>query len=235
MLQLHQHSSFVEFYQNFQKTKPTEEILINHLKLLVFRDVFSPDPSASYASTLVLKHMQPLSGLRVLDLGCGCGVFAIHAALNNAKSVTAVDANHLAIINTWENLKRLNVSDKVQVQEGDLFDALSADEAPYDLIVAHLPVFEDEVCFNRSLIQLYYALTLNAASFLETTGRMLISYPSFGDAKTLYFLQHHPLITKVFSENHYGVDWHIFELRVPKADVLRDALRDVLKKAQGAV
>lgn len=227
MLQQHQYSNFAKFYQSFQQTKTTEEILINNLRLLVFRDVFSPEPSASYASTFLLKSMRSLAGLRVLDLGCGCGVFAIHAALNTAKSVTAVDANHLAIINTCENLNRLNVSDKVQVKEGNLFEALSVNEAPYDLIIAHLPVFEDEVCFNGSLLQLYYDLTLNAAAFLENTGRMLISYPSFGDAKTLYFLHKHPLITTVFSENHFGVDWNIFELRAPKADVLRNTQRVV--------
>jgi methylase of polypeptide subunit release factors len=214
---------FVQFYQDFQSSKPTEDILVEGLKLLVFRDVYSPDPSVTYASQIMLNHIKDLEGKRVLDLGTGCGLLAIKAALAGADSVTAVDINHLSVVNALENIQRFELAAKIEVMEGDLFTALEPQQTPYDLIVAHLPVLEDEIYLTHSLINLYYDLTLNAPYFLADNGKMLVSYPAFGDSKSLYFLQRHPLISRRICESRFGVDWFLFEFKVPSAYRLKQA------------
>ncbi len=224
MLALQTCPEYLQFYKDFQSSKPTEEIVVGGLRLMVFRDVYSPDPSVSHGSQMMLNHLGQLQDQRVLDLGTGCGLFAIRAALDGAKAVTAVDMNHLSIVNTMENVQRFDLEEKVELIPGDLFNALDSTHAPFDLILAHLPTLEEEVCFNPSLLDLYYDLTLNAAYYLNDKGRMLVSYPAFGDLKVLYFLERHPLMHQSYKERRFGVDWILFEFRAPGAHKLRHSM-----------
>lgn len=77
---------------------------------------------------------------RALDLGTGSGCIglSIAAELPDAR-VTATDSDAAALEVARANAGALGVSSRVDFREGDLFDALGGDEAPFDLIAMNPP------------------------------------------------------------------------------------------------
>ena len=92
---------------------------------------------------LQAMEQQPLSGQRVLDVGCGSGILAIAAALHGATSVVAIDNDQVAVTAARENVERNLVADRVQVAWGTLASP-SAGATPthadtgYDLVLANI-------------------------------------------------------------------------------------------------
>ena len=78
---------------------------------------------------------QNVSGLSVLDMGCGTGVLAIIAALKNAVSVDAVDIDEWAYSNALENVAANSCKSKVTVRLGD---ASLLEGRMYNLILANI-------------------------------------------------------------------------------------------------
>lgn len=72
---------------------------------------------------------------RALDLGCGCGVQALHLA-RHSDGVVATDVNPRALWITRFNLA-LNEVTNVEVREGSFFEPVSGDE--FDLIATNPP------------------------------------------------------------------------------------------------
>jgi release factor glutamine methyltransferase len=79
---------------------------------------------------------------RVLDLctGSGCIAAAVAANLKTAV-VVATDLSEEAVQVARRNLERLNLADRVTIEQGDLFDPISRlpDPRPFDLILANPP------------------------------------------------------------------------------------------------
>lgn len=71
----------------------------------------------------------------VFDVGTGSGILAIAAALLGAKEVKAVDIDSVACRVARENIAENNLSDKIEVREGDL---LHGTEGQADLIIANI-------------------------------------------------------------------------------------------------
>lgn len=71
----------------------------------------------------------------VFDVGTGSGILAIAAALLGAKEVKAVDIDGVAVRVARENVAENNLSDKIDVKEGDL---LHGTEGKADLIIANI-------------------------------------------------------------------------------------------------
>jgi 23S rRNA (cytosine1962-C5)-methyltransferase len=63
-------------------------------------------------------------GLRVLDLFCYQGEWALHAARGGASSVLAVDSSAPALEAARRNVERNGVEDRVGFRGGDVFDVL---------------------------------------------------------------------------------------------------------------
>lgn len=72
---------------------------------------------------------------RVFDIGCGSGILAIAAAKLGAKEVVAGDLDEVAVKVSKENCELNNVSDKVVVKHGSLFEVV---EGKADVIVANI-------------------------------------------------------------------------------------------------
>lgn len=72
---------------------------------------------------------------RVFDIGCGSGILAIAAAKLGAKEVVAGDLDEVAVKVSKENCELNNVSDKVIVKHGSLFEVV---EGNADVIVANI-------------------------------------------------------------------------------------------------
>ena len=76
-----------------------------------------------------------ISGLEVLDMGCGTGILAILARMRGASECVAIDVDEWCVKNTDENIA-LNSVDNIRVVLGDA-SALAA-EKPFDVIIANI-------------------------------------------------------------------------------------------------
>jgi len=72
-------------------------------------------------------------GRRVLDLGCGTGVLALHGAVNGAGRITAVDSSALALASAKATLTGF---DNVEIRAAEAGDAL---DGLYDVILCNPP------------------------------------------------------------------------------------------------
>ena len=77
---------------------------------------------------------EDVTGLNILDMGCGTGVLAILARMKGAGSVTAVDNNEWAYENAVENMKRNGINDQAII----LGDATVLEGKTFNLILANI-------------------------------------------------------------------------------------------------
>lgn len=82
-------------------------------------------------------------GVEVLDLGCGIGPLGIFAAAKGARSVTCLDIMPTACSLARYNATLNGVSEKVQVFQSDLFEAINGRQ--FDIIVSDVSGIADEV------------------------------------------------------------------------------------------
>ncbi|MDR0778864.1 MAG: methyltransferase [Methanomassiliicoccaceae archaeon] len=92
-------------------------------------DVYSPGDD----SILLIESLEIRDGERVLEIGCGSGVVAIHCAKNGA-DVTAVDINAAAVELTRKNAAANGAY--MDVRLSDLYEDI---DSHYDTIVFNLP------------------------------------------------------------------------------------------------
>lgn len=82
---------------------------------------------------------RPLSGLTVLEMGCGSGLLSLVAARGGG-SVTGVDVNPLAVEATKRNVESNGMQKQIRVKQSDLFDALPSSDR-FDLIFWNPPYY----------------------------------------------------------------------------------------------
>jgi release factor glutamine methyltransferase len=115
------------------------------LEFEVTRDVLIPRPDTEtlVENVLQLARNQPgFEAPRVLDLCTGSGCVAAAVAHHlKAASVVAVDLSAPAVEVARRNVERLGLSDRVVVEQGDLFEPLAkmVDKQPFHLVVANPP------------------------------------------------------------------------------------------------
>ena len=76
-----------------------------------------------------------LTGLSVLDMGCGTSILAILARMRGAARCTAVDIDEWCVRNSLENIA-LNGVDGIDVRLGDA--SCLAEEGPFDVVIANI-------------------------------------------------------------------------------------------------
>ncbi len=151
------------------------ECFILGKKFVFFTDngVFSKD-GLDFGSRLLLESI-PLEevGGKVLDMGCGYGVFGI--VLNKVTSceVDMVDVNlramHLALINSKEN-HCINVN----VFESNCYSSINT---KYSSIVTNPPI--------RAGKKIVYDMVMNARDYLEKNGHLFLVIRKEQGAKSL--------------------------------------------------
>jgi release factor glutamine methyltransferase len=96
-------------------------------------------------STSLFTQWLPLDGVKaMLEMGSGCGVASVTAALAGCPEVLAVDINPSAVESTRLNAERYGVADRVTSLQSDLFSAVDPD-ARFDLAFWNSPFIDDEV------------------------------------------------------------------------------------------
>jgi methylase of polypeptide subunit release factors len=108
-------------------------------RFAVHSDVMRPELMSSwwlarYLSTSPSAYRQK----SVIDMGCGCGIQGIIAALKDAESVIFSDLSVPAIGNTAENIQKFGISAKCSTVRGDLFENVGE---PADVIIFNHPFF----------------------------------------------------------------------------------------------
>jgi ubiquinone biosynthesis O-methyltransferase len=122
-----------------------------------------------------LKLSPEISGLKVLEVGCGAGDFAIHLASRNAE-VTAVDFSRQAIVLAEEKAKAQQKHINFQVADAQ---ALPFNDGTFDLIFScecleHIPDPQKALAeFNR---------------VLKSSGKLLLTTENYSNAMLLYWI-----------------------------------------------
>lgn len=123
-----------------QEVPGTEEVRpstfeVAGLNLEAFPGIYAAgklDPGTAFL--LETSNLSPLSGQRVLDLGCGYGLLALKASLEGA-SVTALDDDLLAVRSAYRNAERYGLD--VRVLHSDV-DSEIQDET-FDAVLMNPP------------------------------------------------------------------------------------------------
>jgi release factor glutamine methyltransferase len=139
------------------------------------------NPMTDLLGAAVLGEARP--GDRMLDMGTGCGVQGILAAIAGA-DVLAVDVNPRAVRTARHNAALNGVADRVEVRESDVFDAVDGD---FDLIAFDPPFrwFAPRDLLETAMAdENYGALTRffqQCDRYLRPEGRMLVLFGTSGD------------------------------------------------------
>jgi ribosomal RNA small subunit methyltransferase A len=107
----------------------------------VFPEVYEPSDD----SFLIARHLAVTPGQRILDMGTGCGLLGVLAALKGGV-VTAVDVNPVAVECSTLNARINCVLDRFESRFSDLFNSLGCGR--YELVVfnpPYLPEDEDDI------------------------------------------------------------------------------------------
>lgn len=94
---------------------------------------FGTGTHASTAMCLEWLDGRVLTGLRVLDYGCGSGILALAALRLGAASAWAVDIDPQALIATRDNARRNELDHRLEIRATD--DMLPG---PFDLVLANI-------------------------------------------------------------------------------------------------
>ena len=116
------------------------EILGQQVSLETRRGLFSPE-HVDRGTLAMLSHVKIASGMRIMDLGCGCGVVGIVAAkIAGEENVFMSDADPMAVETARRNAERNGVSG-VHICVSDGFR--SVDASGFDLILSNPPYQTD--------------------------------------------------------------------------------------------
>ena len=116
------------------------EILGQQVSLETRPGLFSPE-HVDRGTLAMLSHVKIASGMRIMDLGCGCGVVGIVAAkIAGEENVFMSDADPMAVETARRNAERTGVGG-VQVCVSDGFK--SVDASGFDLILSNPPYQTD--------------------------------------------------------------------------------------------
>lgn len=114
-------------------------VAIDSREFLVHPAVFNPGhfPSTRWFAEFVRKYVKDQKDF--CEIGCGAGVISCLVALANPDiHITATDINPFASETTRQNAERLGLSDRVDVFNGDVLDAVPQDKK-FDTIFWSLP------------------------------------------------------------------------------------------------
>ena len=116
------------------------EVLGQSLTLETRNGLFSPE-HIDRGTLAMLKHVEIGSGMRVMDLGCGCGIVGIWAAkIVGEENVFMSDADPMAVETAARNAERNGVGG-VSIYLSDGFQAVEA--SGFDLILSNPPYQTD--------------------------------------------------------------------------------------------
>ena len=153
--------------------KTTCMVFGNKFTFLTDNGVFSKD-GLDFGSRLLLESI-PLEevGGKILDMGCGYGVFGIVISKLTSAHVDMVDVNLRALHLATRNAKENSVSN-VSIFESNVYQNVSS---KYSSIVTNPPI--------RAGKKVVYDIVMNAKNYLEDDGKLFLVIRKEQGAKSL--------------------------------------------------
>ncbi|GAU66014.1 hypothetical protein SSP35_02_03830 [Streptomyces sp. NBRC 110611] len=146
-------------------------------------------PTLSYSTEFYTTHLPYPPDGSFLEIGCGAGVTAVHAALSGCATVTATDVNSQAVDNTARNAERHGTSGVTAVVS-DVFDGLDGHDR-FDCVFWNLPYVAISTDYHypdqltRSVFDAGMAgcraYVAGAARVLAPGGRLFLGLGDIGD------------------------------------------------------
>jgi release factor glutamine methyltransferase len=107
---------------------------------VVTPDVLIPRPETEILVEAALEAMRDLAAPVVVDVGTGSGCVALSLAAERPDAIVhAVDASAAALAVTSENARRLGLSGRVELHEGDLLEPVAGLRGRVHLVVSNPP------------------------------------------------------------------------------------------------
>ncbi len=149
-------------------------VLGKNFKFLTDNGVFSKD-GLDFGSRLLLESI-PLEevGGKILDMGCGYGVFGIVLAKILLVKVDMVDVNLRALHLSKRNAKLNDVTNLVSIFESNCYQNIST---KYSTIITNPPI--------RAGKKIVYDIVMNARDHLEDGGNLFLVIRKEQGAKSL--------------------------------------------------
>jgi methylase of polypeptide subunit release factors len=94
--------------------------------------------SSKRLAAFLYRNREMVKSKEVIDIGSGCGLQGMVAALYGASRVILSDLTYEAWQNTVENVSRFNLEEKCQIRRGDLFENISESG---DIVIFAQPYF----------------------------------------------------------------------------------------------
>jgi release factor glutamine methyltransferase len=154
----------------------------------VKENVYEPaEDSFLFAENLAVRE-----GDRVVDVGTGCGILGIIAAVKAAEVFT-IDINPWAVWCAKENAELNHVSDKMLFMQGDLFAPIRVRDM-FDLILFNAPYLPSDEAEGSSWLERAWAggvsgrktidnFICQAPGFLRSNGRILLMQSTLSDVE----------------------------------------------------
>lgn len=114
------------------------------------------------------------TGLKILDVGCGCGLIALMLAQRcQDAEIIGIDIDDNAVKEAKENVESSPWSNRIIIKKRD-FSSLCSEKPKFDLIVSNPPFFESGVDPSESARMLArHAGTLSPRTLLEKSSDLL--------------------------------------------------------------
>lgn len=208
---------FIKFFKAKYARRTTKILTVAGMDLLVDKMVVSPEIETK--PHLTLDRLSKLVfNKTVLDVGTGCGINGIYAALNGAKYVTATDLDPAAVQNTKDNIERFQLQDRMCAFESNVFDNV---QGKFDVIVANLPIAEVNQLNGSEPAWSIIARFLCGLKehLMQPDGRALLFCVSFADPKVFkQIYESGSIVDQSCEENDLNVKMYVFELALPKQE-----------------
>jgi release factor glutamine methyltransferase len=162
-------------------------------------------PIPSEGSYLLAEKMNVQPHETVLDVGTGCGFYAVLAA-KIAQRVWALDVSSVCLECARQNAERNGVAERITFLQGNLFERVRG--LTFDLILSTPPQMPALSAVENSLCEggadgrrVLDALIREASNYLNATGRLLfVQFGFLGVEKSLHQLREVGLTARVLAE-----------------------------------